>query len=97
MIEVLLVIFIILTIALAIALNRSVNRIAFYVDIYGDMYSQLSELGDNIRTVLSKEIYSNDPVIQSFVRQLQEIEVFLRQVEDRYRFNTLGEDVDESR
>ena len=96
MFEALSAIFIILTIGLGIALYRSINRLSFYEDIYGDMYGRLRELSDNIQGVMSREIYSDDPVIRSFIGQLQEIDYYLQQVDENYRFNTLGEDVDES-
>ena len=96
MFEALSAIFIILTIGLGIALYRSINRLSFYEDIYGDMYGRLSALRDNIQGVMSREIYSDDPVIRSFINQLKEIDYYLQQVDENYRFNTLGEDVDES-
>ena len=96
MFEALSAIFIILTIGLGKALYRSINRISFYEDIYGDMYGRLRDLSDNIQGVMSREIYSDDPVIRSFIGQLQEIDYYLQQVDENYRFNTLGEDVDES-
>ena len=64
--------------------------------MYGDMYGRFNELGENIRSVVNKEIYTDDPVIKSFVNQLQEIEYYLQQLDENYRFNALGEDVDES-
>ena len=45
--------------------------------------------------MLSREIYSDDPVIRSFIGQLQDIEYYLEQVDENYRFNTLGEDVED--
>jgi|TARA_R110000824_G_scaffold307079_1_gene494574 hypothetical protein len=96
MFEVISVIFIILSVGLAIALYRSINRLSFYEDIYGDMQGPLGDLGDNIQGVLSREIYTNDPIIKSFVGQLQEISYYLQQVDENYKFNTLGEEVDES-
>ena len=95
MFEALSVIFIILTMGLGIALYRSINRLSFYEDIYGDMYGRLRDLSDNIQGVMSREIYSDDPVIRSFIGQLQEIDYYLQQVDDNYRFNTLGEDVED--
>ena len=95
MFEALSVIFIILTMGLGIALYRSINRLSFYEDIYGDMYGRLQELSDNIKGVMSREIYSDDPVIRSFIGQLQEIDYYLQQVDENYRFNTLGEDVED--
>ena len=64
--------------------------------MYGDMYGRFNELGENIRSVVNKEIYTDDPVIKSFVNQLQEIEYYLQQLDENYRFNALGEEIDES-
>ena len=96
MFETLTALFIILSVGLAIVLYRSINRLGFYEDIYSDMYGRLAELRDNIQGVLSREIYTDEPVIKSFIGQLKEIDYFLQQVDENYRFNTLGEDVDES-
>ena len=96
MFEALSAIFIILAIGLGIALYRSIGRLSFYEDMYNDMYGRLRDLSNNIEGVLSREIYSDDPVIRSFIGQLQDIEYYLEQVDENYRFNTLGEDVDES-
>tara|TARA_R100000152_G_C6720115_1_gene146262 strand:+ start:218 stop:514 length:297 start_codon:yes stop_codon:yes gene_type:complete len=95
MFEALSVIFIILAIGLGIALYRSIGRLSYYEDMYSDMYGRLRDLSNNIDGVLSREIYSDDPVIRSFVGQLQDIEYYLEQVDENYRFNTLGEDVED--
>jgi hypothetical protein len=63
--------------------------------MYSDMYGRLRDLSNNIDGVLSREIYTDDPVIRSFVGQLQDIEYYLEQVDENYRFNTLGEDVED--
>ena len=95
MFEALTAIFIILTIGLGIALYRSIGRLSYYEDMYSDMYGRLRDLSNNIDGVLSREIYTDDPVIRSFVGQLQDIEYYLEQVDENYRFNTLGEDVED--
>ena len=95
MIEALSVIFIILAFGLGIALYRSIGRLSYYEDMYSDMYGRLRDLSNNIEGVLSREIYSDDPVIRSFIGQLQDIEYYLQQVDENYRFNTLGEDVED--
>ena len=95
MFEALSVIFIILAIGLGIALYRSIGRLSYYEDMYSDMYGRLRDLSNNIEGVLSREIYSDDPVIRSFIGQLQDIEYYLEQVDENYRFNTLGEDVED--
>jgi len=96
MFEAISAIFIILSVCLGIALYRSISRLSFYEDMYGDMYGQLGNLNENIQGVLSREIYSDDPVIRNFVGHLQDIQYYLQQVDENYRFNTLGENVDES-
>ena len=70
MFEILSAIFIVLSIGLGIAFYRSINRLSFYEDMYGDMYGRLYELGENIRGVLAREIYSNDPIIRGFIEDL---------------------------
>ena len=95
MFEALSAIFIILAIGLGIALYRSISRLSYYEDMYSDMYGRLRDLSNNIEGVLSREIYSDDPVIRSFIGQLQDIEYYLEQVDENYRFNTLGEDVED--
>ena len=96
MIEVLLVIFIIASGALGYVLYRSLGRLSFYEDMYSDMYGHFFELGEEIRGLLEREIYSDDPVIKGFVDQLQEIEHYIQQLDENYKFNLLGEDTDES-
>ena len=96
MIEVLLVIFIVTSGALVYILYRSLGRLSFYEDMYSDMYQRFFVLGEEIRALLEREIYSNDPVIKGFVDQIQEIEYYIQQLDESYKFNLLGEDVDES-
>tara|TARA_Y100001951_G_scaffold91146_1_gene84925 strand:- start:82 stop:372 length:291 start_codon:yes stop_codon:yes gene_type:complete len=96
MIEVLLVIFIIVSGTLGYLFYRSLGRLSFYEDMYSDMYQRFFVLGEEIRALLEREIYSNDPVIKGFVDQLQEIEHYIQQLDENYRFNLLGEDIDES-
>ena len=96
MIEILLVIFIIVSGTLGYVLYRSLGRLSFYEDMYSDMYQRFFELGEEIRGLLEREIYSSDPVVKSFVDQLQEIEYYIQQLDESYKFNLLGEDVDES-
>ena len=96
MIEVLLVIFIITSGALGYVLYRSLGRLSFYEDMYNDMYQRFFVLGGEIRGLLEREIYSNDPVVKGFVDQIQEIEYYIQQLDESYKFNLLGEDVDES-
>jgi len=96
MIEVLLVIFIITSGVLGYVLYRSLGRLSFYEDMYNDMYQRFFVLGGEIRGLLEREIYSDDPVVRGFVEQIQEIEYYIQQLDESYKFNLLGEDVDES-
>ena len=96
MIEVLLVIFIITSGVLGYVLYRSLGRLSFYEDMYNDMYQRFFVLGEEVRALLEREIYSDDPVVRGFVEQIQEIEYYIQQLDESYKFNLLGEDVDES-
>jgi hypothetical protein len=96
MIEVLLVIFIVTSGALGYILYRSLGRLSFYEDMYSDMYQRFFVLGEEIRGLLEREIYSDDPVVKGFVEQIQEIEYYIQQLDENYKFNLLGENVDES-
>ena len=96
MIEVLLAIFIITSGVLGYVVYRALGRLSFYEDMYGDMYQRFFALGEDIRSLLGREIYSRDPVVANFVEQLQEIEHYIQQLDESYKFNLLGEDVDES-
>ena len=96
MIELLLVIFIVTSGALGYVLYRSLGRLSFYEDMYDDMYQRFFGLGQEIRGLLEREIYSNDPVVKGFVDQIQEIEYYIQQLDESYKFNLLGEDIDES-
>ena len=96
MIEVLLAIFIITSGVLGYVVYRSLERLSFYEDMYSDMYPRFYALGEDIRSLLEREIYSNDPVVKGFVEKIQEIEYYIQQLDESYKFNLLGEDVDES-
>ena len=96
MIEVLLVIFIIVSGSLGYVLYSSLGRLSFYEDMYSDMYQRFFVLGEEIRGLLEREIYSDDPVVKGFVEQIQEIEYYIQQLDESYKFNLLGEDIDES-
>ena len=96
MIEVLLVIFIITSGVLGYVLYRSLGRLSFYEDMYNDMYQRFFVLGEEIRGLPEREIYSDDPVVKGFVEQIQEIEYYIQQLDESYKFNLLGEDIDES-
>ena len=96
MFEILSAIFIVLSVGLGVAVYRSISRLSFYEDMYGDMYQRFFALGEDIRSLLGREIYSRDPVVANFVEQLQEIEHYIQQLDESYKFNLLGEDVDES-
>ena len=91
MIEVLLVIFIITSGTLGYVLYRSLGRLSFYEDMYSDMYGHFFELGQEIRGLLDREIYSNEPVIIELVEQMKNIQHFVSRLSDNYRFNELAE------
>lgn len=96
MFEILLLIFIsIIAVFLGVLLYRSLNRISFYEDQYDDIYRRLSLFSQSLDSVLEREIYSSDPVIRDLVEQMQELQWFMIQLQDNYRFNSLGENTED--
>jgi len=96
MFEILLLIFIsIIAVFLGVLLYRSLNRISFYEDQYDDIYNRLLLFSQTLSNVLEREIYSSDPVIRDLIEQMQEMQWFVSQLQDNYRFNTLGESTED--
>ena len=96
MYEILLLIFIsIIAVFLGVLLYRSLNRISFYEDQYDDIYNRLLLFSQTLSNVLEREIYSSDPVIRDLIEQMQEMQWFVSQLQDNYRFNTLGESTED--
>ena len=95
MFEVISFIFMLATIILSILFYRSIGRISFYETSYDDIYSRLLMFSESLDRVLEKEIYSNDPVIVEMIGQMQDIQWFVSQLQDDYRFNSLGESTED--
>ena len=96
MFEILLLIFIsIIAVFLGVLLYRSLNRISFYEDQYDDIYNRLLLFSQTLSNVLEREIYSSYPVIRDLIEQMQEMQWFVSQLQDNYRFNTLGESTED--
>jgi len=96
MFEILLLIFIsIIAGFLGVLLYRSLNRISFYEDQYDDIYNRLLLFSQTLSNVLEREIYSSDPVIRDLIEQMQEMQWFVSQLQENYRFNSLGESTED--
>jgi len=96
MFEILLLIFIsIVAVFLGVLLYRSLNRISFYEDQYDDIYNRLLLFSQTLGNVLEREIYSSDPVIRDLIEQMQEMQWFVSQLQENYRFNSLGESTED--
>jgi hypothetical protein len=70
---------------------KTLTRLQFYEENNQRIFIELNELADSISQVLSKEIYSNDHVIISFVEKLKDIEYYIKQINPNLDFNELGE------
>jgi LytS/YehU family sensor histidine kinase len=70
---------------------RIISQIQMYEENNQRIFIELNELADSISQVLSKEIYSNDRVIISFVEKLKDIEYYIKQIDPNLDFNELGE------
>ena len=96
MLELILLIFIGgVVVFLGVLFFRSLNRLTFYEDQYDDIYGRLISFSQTLDNVLEKEIYSSDPVIQDLVEQMQEIQWFMSQLQENYRFNSLAENTED--
>ena len=96
MLELILLIFIsVVAILLGVLFYRSLNRITFYEDQYDDIYGRLLRFSQTLDNVLEREIYSSDPVIKDLIDQMQEIQWFMSQLQDNYRFNSLAESTED--
>ena len=96
MLELILLIFIGgVVVFLGVLFFRSLNRLTFYEDQYDDIYGRLLKFSQTLDNVLEKEIYISDPVIQDLVEQMQEIQWFMSQLQENYRFNSLAENTED--
>jgi predicted PurR-regulated permease PerM len=96
MLEILLLIFIsIVAIFLGVLFYRSLSRLTFYEDQYDDIYSRLLVFSQTLDNVLEREIYSSDPVIRDLIEQMQDIQWFMSQLQENYRFNSLAESTED--
>ena len=48
-----------------------------------------------VAAVLERENYSRDPVIQDLIAQMQEMQWFMSQLQENYRFNSLAENTED--
>ena len=97
MLEILLLIFItIIVVILVVLFYRSLDRISFYEDQYDDIYGRLLRFSQTLDNVLEREIYSSDPVIQDLIAQMQEMQWFMSQLQENYRFNSLAENTEDA-
>lgn len=84
----------IIIIGLSYSVWQMLGTIQEYEENNQQIFIEMSQMAEAINQVLSKEIYSNDPVIMSFVENLRDIEYFIRQIDPNLEFNQLGEKTD---
>ncbi len=96
MLEIFLLIFISAIAALlGVLFYRSLDRLTYYEDQYDDIYGRLLSFSQTLDNVLEREIYSSEPVIQDLVEQMQEMQWFMSQLQEDYRFNSLAESTED--
>jgi|TARA_R110000744_G_scaffold367568_1_gene477108 predicted PurR-regulated permease PerM len=96
MLELILLIFISgIAILLGVLFYRSLNRLTFYEDQYDDIYGRLLRFSQTLDNILEREIYSSEPVIKDLTEQMQELQWFMSQLQDNYRFNSLAESTED--
>ena len=96
MLEIFLLIFIsAIASVIGVLFYRSLDRMSFYEDQYDDIYGRLLTFSQTLDNVLEREIYSSDPVIQDLIAQMQEMQWFMSQLQENYRFNSLAENTED--
>jgi hypothetical protein len=96
MLELILLIFISgIAILLGVLFYRSLSRITFYEDQYDDIYGRLLRFSQTLDNILEREIYSSEPVIKDLTEQMQDLQWFMSQLQDNYRFNSLAESTED--
>ena len=96
MLEIFLLIFIsAIAIVIGVLFYRSLDRMSFYEDQYDDIYGRLLTFSQTLDNVLEREIYTSDPVIQDLIAQMQEMQYFMVQLQENYRFNSLAENTED--
>ena len=96
MLELILLIFISgIAILLGVLFYRSLNRLTFYEDQYDDIYGRLLRFSQTLDNILEREIYSSEPVIKDLTEQMQDLQWFMSQLQDNYRFNSLAESTED--
>ena len=96
MLEIFLLIFIsAIAVLLGVLFYRSLDRLTYYEDQYDDIYGRLLSFSQTLDNVLEREIYSSEPVIQDLVEQMQEMQWFMSQLQEDYRFNSLAENTED--
>lgn len=81
-------------VVLSYSVWKLLSRLQDYEENNQQLFIEMNQMAEAISQVLSKEIYSNDPVIISFVESLRDVEYFIRQIDPTLEFNELGEKTD---
>jgi len=81
-------------VVLSYSVWKMLGRLQEYEENNQQIFIEMNQMAEAINQVLSKEIYSNDPVIMSFVESLRDVEYFIRQIDPTLEFNELGEKTD---
>ena len=64
--------------------REEINRLD---DIYEGLFGYMNLLNNMCATVLSNEIYSNEPTIRAFINVLKDTQVALKQVNDEFDYD----------
>lgn len=91
MIEIVLVIFGLLSILTNVAcykiISNSLSKIDMYENLYREMNDELNEFTLSCERALNTPIYSNEPVIMSFVDSMRNIYTFLSNIDENYELD----------
>jgi hypothetical protein len=96
MFEIISIFFSITTMILSFLLYRSIERVSVYEEMHDDIYKNFYQFSETLNDVLSREIYSNDSIVVNLINETKDMQWFIEQLSDNYRFNLLAESVDET-
>ena len=96
MFEMVSIFFSITTLIRSSLLYRSRERVSVYEDMHDDIYKNFSQFSGTLNDILSREIYSNDSTIVNLISETKNMQWFIEQLSENYKFNLLAESVDET-
>lgn len=79
---------------LSFIIYRLLNRLSFFEDFYEDVFTNFRPAAALAKEILNSNMYSNEPMVVSFVESLKDLDHYLNQLNDEYSLTINDEIVD---